>query len=521
MRSPVCPLFLTIAVYLAAGIVTASEPTSTLPDEVSEHIDAMLLAKMREHAVQPAPRANDAEFLRRVYLDLTGQVPQVSATRDFLADDTADKRSRLVDRLLLKPKTFDHLAEVWRNSMLPSNVSPQILENSNGLHAWLRRKFSDNLRYDRIVSDIVAATGTTDDGPALFFTALELEPKKLASATARIFLGLQLECAECHDHPFDDWKQEEFWGYAAFFARLPKADGMMRQSNLRLVDRPTGDVMLPETQQVVMPKFPGGRTVGADELGSRRQQLSIWMASPENPYVARAAVNRVWALLFGRGLVDPVDDLGKHNPASHPDLLQLLTDYFIDTEYDLRNLIRTLCATEAYQRTSQVDPASAPEPEWFAAMAVKVLTAEQLYDSLRNCLRQTPGDSNGVVPFNNAMPVDYRRLQFVSQMMGRVGSPTDYDRGLQQALRLMNGSETVGATDIAASPLLLSLNAPFFTDSQRMDILYLATLSRYPTESERQRISQFLQPDAVGDKQTAYADVLWALVNSAEFVLNH
>lgn len=516
-----------LSMFVAAmACITSAAPgwaeqreAEALRIEVCRQVDSLLLAKMNEGGVALAAISTDAEFLRRVYLDLAGQVPSVSNARDFLDKDEPDKRSQLIEDLLSNRKTFDHMAEVWRNAMLPSNTSPELLRNSSGLHAWLRKKFTDNLRYDRIVSDIVAATGADREGPALFFTALELEPKKIASATSRIFLGLQLDCAECHDHPFDEWKQEEFWGYAAFFARLPKNDGMMQPGNLRLVDRMDGEVMLPDTEQVVLPKFPGGRQVDADEPGTRRQQLSIWMASRENPYVARAAVNRVWALLFGRGLVDPVDDLGPHNPASHPELLELLTNYFIESGYDLKNLLSTLCATEAYQRTSQVDAAVVPAAELFAAMTVKVLSAEQMYDSLRNCLSQSPIAMEYGVP-NQAMQPDFRRLQFVSQMIGRPGNPTEYDRGLQQALRLMNGTETSGATNVEASPLLMSLDAPFLSDSQRLDILYLATLSRYPTESERERIEDFFgQGEEVAIK-TARADVLWALLNSVEFALN-
>jgi len=503
--------------------VVASSPIARGDHDVTSiqsQIDELLLARIGRAGESAAPLSDDAEFLRRVYLDLSGQVPSVSAARDFLDDEDQGKRAKLVDRLLSSPKTFDHLAEVWRNAMLPMNPSPQLLRNSSGFHAWLRKRFSDNLRYDRIVSDLIAANGTANDGPALFFTALELEPKKLASATSRIFLGLQLECAECHDHPFDDWKQEEFWGYAAFFARLPKSDGMMQNlSSLRLVDRADGEVTLPDSEQVVLPKFPGGRKVGTSEAGTRRQQLSIWMSSRENPYVARAAVNRVWALLFGRGLVDPVDDLGAHNPASHPELLELLTDYFIETDYDLRNLVRTLCGTHAYQRTSRVDASNVPSRDLFLAMAVKVLSAEQVYDSLRSTLSQT---TEAMQPelVNFAQGIDLRREQFIAQMMGRSASVEEYDRGLQQALRLMNGNEIEGATNIEQSPLLISLRAPFFTDTQRIDILYLATLSRYPSDAERQRTEEFLQ-DTEDSAEKSRADVLWALLNSAEFALNH
>ena len=486
-------------------------------DPIVQRIDLLLMQKMRDAGVEPVGQSDDAEFMRRLSLDLAGRIPTVAQAREFLDDEGTDKRAELIDRLLDSPATVNHLAEHWRNAMLPSNASPELFRNSAGLHNWLREQISNNMRYDRIVSDLIAATGTEQDGPALFFTALELEPKKVAAATARIFLGLQIECAECHDHPFDEWKQEDFWGYAAFFARLPQNDNMARSANFRLSDQSDGEVTLPDTEDVVSPKYPGGDPSSDAEFGSRRQRLSIWMASPDNPYLARAAVNRVWAKLFGYGLVNPVDDLGPHNPASHPELLEELTNYFIGSRYDLKNLLRVLCSTQAYSRTSQIDPANKPAPDQFAAMAVKVQSAEQLYDSLSRCLSQTEQEYS---PFPG-VSMDNRRQQFLTRMVSRTTDKTEYDRGLQQALLMMNGGDVSEATDLERSSLLSSLEAPFLEDDQRIEILYLATLTRYPTETEIARVRQYIGEGQSDDEQkAARADVLWALLNSAEFTMN-
>jgi len=490
-------------------------------DEIIRTIDDRLLAEMKEQNVEAAMEADDDEFLRRIWLDLAGGIPSVAEARDYLGDEDPNKRQELIERLLASPATVNHLAETWRSAMLPTGTDPNQFGNSAGLHNWLRKQFSDNMRYDRIVSDLIAATGSQDDGPALFYTALELEPKKVAAATARIFLGLQIECAECHDHPFDDWKQEEFWGYAAFFARLPQNNTMNMNAGLRLNDRSEGEVMLPDSEEVVLPKYPGGRAADPDERGTRRQQLSIWMASRENPYLARAAVNRVWAMLFGRGLVNPVDDLGPHNPASHPELLEDLTNYFVETDYDLKNLLRVLCSTDAYARTSKIDASAKPPAELFAAMAVKVQTAEQLYDSLSRCLTQNDGQE-----FRPGVFVNTGRQQFLTKMASRTLETTEYDRGLQQALMLMNGNETAQATNLGSSALLRSLEAPFLSDDQRIETLYLATLTRFPTDAEKRRIAEFMKSAAESDQPSeeeiklARANVLWALLNSAEFTMN-
>ena len=247
----------TILIVLAISCSCCAASTESRQAEMAARIDELLVAEMTAQGIGPVGAADDSEFLRRIYLDMAGGIPSVAETRDYLADGDPDKRLRLIDRLLVSPATVNHLAEQWRNAMLPLNATPELFRNSAGLHNWLRKQFSDNMRYDRIVSDLIAATGTEQDGPALFFTALELEPKKIAAATSRIFLGLQIECAECHDHPFDEWTQRDFWGYAAFFARVPKNDTMVRSPRFRLADRPSGEVTLPDSEQVVHPKYPG------------------------------------------------------------------------------------------------------------------------------------------------------------------------------------------------------------------------------------------------------------------------
>ncbi len=273
--------------------------------------------------------------------------------------------------------------------MLPAEFDPAQLGQVAGLQSWLRQQFVRDLRYDRLVAEFLSSTGDQQTGPALFYRSLEAKPEKLAAATSRIFLGLQIRCAECHDHPFDHWTQRDFWGYAAFFAQL-QPDTSMRGDTYRLVDLPSGEVTLPATTEVVAPRYPAGDRPTVEGRGTRRRQLSIWMASRDNPYLAPAAVNRVWEQLFGRGLVHPVDDLGPHNPASHPELFAELAAYFVEQAFDLQTLYRMLTNTDAYQRTSDLDGPET-DPPLYARMAVKRLTAEQLFDSLHRSLNRGGG----------------------------------------------------------------------------------------------------------------------------------
>ncbi len=520
-------LLLSLAAILLGNIPAVADDVETPASQeglsrsqMIARIDEQINERLIAANISPAPIADDAEFLRRVYLDLTGAIPRVAEVRDFLADERPDKRAKLIDKLLDSPAHATHLANTWRNIMLPGGLNIEQINNVVGVQNWLRTRFVDNLRYDNMVSELLVATAGDDVGPALYYTSLDLAPEKLASSTARIFLGLQIECAECHDHPFDKWKQKDFWGYAAFFARLERPTDANPGMRVRLVDLETGEVKLPKTEEIIPPKFPGGASPDAGEAGSRRVQLAIWMASRDNPYLPRAGVNRVWAQLFGRGLVEPVDDLGPHNVPSHPQLFDELTAYFVDTGFDLRELYRTLANTHAYQRTSQWTGDKPVSPEFFAHAAVKTLTAEQLYDSLNRVLARKPQSMFPGQPAGTPL-LDPQRQAFIAKMQSQARSPLDYQAGILQALTQMNGTDMAEATDPQRSPLVGALEAPFFADPDRVSALFLATLSRPPREDEQQTFLAHLGKFSVSEKQKALGDVLWALLNSAEFSLNH
>lgn len=487
--------------------------------DFSRRIDELLEKRLAEEGFVAAPVADDTEFLRRLSLDLVGVIPRVGEVREFLDDSDPDKRRRVIDQMLLSPRHATHLANTWRQIMLPGNVDLEDLQSVAGVQNWLRRSFAENLRYDRIVSDFLVATGGGDTGPALYYTSQELKPEKLAASTARIFLGLHLECAQCHKHPFDKWSQEDFWGYAAFFAQLEQGNGMMPGA-VQLVDKNEGDVTLPDSETPVPPRYPDGRAAYQSQGGSRRVQLAIWMASRDNPYLARAVVNRVWAHLFGRGLVEPVDDISEQNPPSHPELFQELTDYFIASGFDLRELFRVLANTKAYQRTSRNSADQAIPGELFGTMAIKTLTAEQLYDCLDRALMQQP-DGAPFIPQARGV-FDPRRLAFAAQMQMRGETATDYQAGVLQALTLLNGTQTDAASNLESSALLAGLDTPLFSDDERVETLFLATLGRAPTPTERSKFADYVSGGGSdGNAREALSDVLWALLNSAEFSLNH
>lgn len=508
--------------WLCLPLLAAQAETPRDAAAMTRRVDQLLNARLEQEKVAPVESASDAEFLRRATIDLTGRTPRVSDVRAFLADSRPDRRAIVIDALLAKPTHATHLAHTWRRSLLPDSADVTRFGGERVFETWLRQQFVDNRPYDRLARELLLAKGSADQGPALFYIALENKPEELAAATSRALLGVQIQCAQCHDHPHDKWKQDDFWGYAAFFARLQRLDNAVPGAAVMVVDNATGEVVHPERQMPVPPRFLASDTTIEDTMLTRREALAAWLTAKENPYFAKATVNRVWALLFGRGLVEPVDDLGDHNPPSHPELMQALADYFVATDYDVRGLMSVLANTDAYQRTSKLRPGETEsKPELFARMAVKSLTAEQLYDSLQvaTARRELP---RTMMPDVGIPGLDPARAEFLDKFRSASGSAVEYQAGIPQSLTLMNGQLIAQATDVESSDLLRALQAPFMDDDQRIETLFLAVLSRPPHKAEQSKFTAYLESRLTdAERRSALSDMLWALLNTAEFTLNH
>ena len=493
-------------------------------------VDARLAAAWASAGIRPARRADDAEFLRRAALDLVGRIPTASEARDFLDDPSPGKRAALVDRLLDSPAHAARAALTWRQLLLPETgtAAPGA---AGGLDAWLARKVAEGAGYDRVVREILGAklggrdadamglnlgmgTGDAGPSPAAFYAAKGGKPEVLAADSARAFLGVRLECAQCHDHPFAKWKREEFWGYAAFFANVPRQadpddpDAAPAARPRRKDDGPRRELAIPGTSKVVAAAHLDRAEPNWRPRADPREALAEWVTGPANPFFARAAANRAWARCFGVGLVDPVDDL---DAATDPALGAILDEVAADFRahgYDLKYLARALLATEAYGRTSAAEPGESAAPPLFARMPVRGLSPGQFLDSLAQA---TGADVEAV------------RAPFLALFADRDEPPTEAQTSILQALTLMNGGFVANATDPRTGNLVGAVaDAPYLDTAGRVEVLYLDTLTRRPTPAESARVVAFVDrhPDDAG-RARALGDAFWALLNGPEFRINH
>ena len=495
-------------------------------------IDQELASRWDAQGVVPAEPASDAEFLRRVYLDLAGRIPSVAEARDFLEDQSPERRQQLVDHLLDGPAFTSHFARTWRAVLLPeADNNLQIRFVSLVFESWMRKRLREGLAYDALVRELLTIPlpddqqnarnpfAGDDAGPIGFYFAKEGKPENLAASTARALLGMRLECAQCHDHPFAHWKQDQFWQLAGFFAGIERQQPDQPFSPLKEVAA-KHELTVPDTQRTVSATFLDGTTPEWTEGASARVKLAEWITARSNPLFSRALANRLWAHFFGIGLVDPLDDLDESNLPSHPALLALLSSEFAAHDFRFEHLIRAITASRAYQLTSQTTHDSQRDPRRFAAMPVRGLSAEQLFDSLALAVgyRDPAGDA-GVFVFGYNSP----RATFLETFANQRDRPIEYHTSIIQAMALMNGQVVADATAVPRSWTLGAVaRYPGFDNRARIEALYLATLSRLPRDEELARLDPYLASG--GPRQNAedaLGDILWALLNSSEFLFNH
>ena len=481
-------------------------------------IDQHLDAKLSEAKVSPAPRADDAEFLRRAYLDIAGVIPPAEEAKRFLDDADPAKRARLIDGLLASDSYGRRFADVWMALLIPTDSDNRFIDRKP-FDKWLVEGFNANKPWDQFARELVTAAGDQEKTPAVTFFLTNRSVDKLTDAVTQHLLGVQLGCAQCHNHPFTDWKQTEYWGMAAAFSKVqpekpgnPAKGGNTNPAVRELGGRSRAKDFFPEGAKTVPVRFLGAEADSAVKASEPyRPALADWMTKADNPFLARAVVNRTWFHLFGRGFVHPVDDMHADNPASHPELLDELSRQFVAGGFDLKQLVRGITNSQAYQRTSK-PAADKPDPKLFARQAVKVMAPEMLFDSLTRVTGFVPPADGRAKAMNLPKGVSFSpRDRFVAFFLAgaETSNPVEYDAGIPQALKLMNNRPLTGGPGAAMKYI-----KPLEPVGKNVESLYLATLSRRPTAAEVERVRKLL---ATGQPLERYGDLLWVLLNSSEF----
>jgi hypothetical protein len=539
-----------ILLCLAAGAVDTRADGQDRP--LREVIDAEIAAAWERQKLTPALPADDAEFLRRVYLDLVGVIPTYDETAAFLADSATDKRQRLIDRLLDDPRYAQHQADLWDQILFGRHPPGYDTDKRDGIQRWLRDQFADNRPYDVWVRELLKAEGNSvEQGPPLYYAQYRNQPEDLSEVVTQTFLGIQLQCARCHDHPFEDWTQLDFYGMAAFFARLQIVEAG-KKDNLTMwavAEKSTGDILFtgPAKDQEpgrkgepVKPKFLLGEPLAEPPLPegfkepkiesnqpppaplfSRKNALAEWIARPDNPYFTRAIANRLWAQYFGRGLVHPVDNMSPANQPSHPALLDALAKWLVEHRYELKAYIRELVSSKTYQLSSAGGTSgdASALPNWFEHARMRPLSAEELVESWRvatgfDATEKQDGDGKKKQSRFHPLTRDYV-IQFFGQPTTGTG---DFQGGLAEHLYLNNG-ELPRLFTSQPGTLLHALSRSDVPWEARVERLFLQTLNRPPSEDERQRFVELLSAEK--DPSERLRDAVWAMMTCSEFRFNH
>lgn len=512
-----------VAVFQA--IVPHGTPLAEIPGFTPlNYIDELTAQKWQQLGLLPSPLTSDAEFLRRSTIDLCGRLPTVEEARAFLDETSPDKRERLVDRLLDSPDYPAYFAMRWGTILRNSRLAGAD-QAAYAFHNWIKDMLARNRPYDEFVRGVVAASGEWQEAPAInwYWQMRDDQLHQVTADTAQVFLGLRLQCARCHHHPYERWSQEDYYGLAGFFTRLGRK-GFGQPPPYFASATPTTGERNPLTGQVPEPKYLDGEYAKFTPEDDPRHALVDWMAQPGNPFFARVLVNRLWGHFFGRGLVDEVDDLRESNPASNPVLLDALARDFIEHRFDVKHMIRLMVTSRVYQLSSEPMDANRHDRQNFARFYARRMIAEVLHDGIDQvCGVKTR--FGGIS--TSARAVDLPHEGFGSYFLDTFDRPRrvtgcECERSsgatLAQVLWLANSDEMENklANGEGRIAKLLAANQPI---AEIIGELYLAAYARRPGEPEAATAVSYI--DGQQDKRQALEDLLWTIVNSKEFMFNH
>ena len=517
----------TLGKAVVARIEVVAEPPMKDYPEIprSTFIDEFAFSKLRRLNIIPSRLTSDQEFLRRVYLDTVGVLPTIEETEEFLASNDPQRRSKLIDHLLERPE----FAELWATKfcdLFRVGFIDQGLKGGRLFYHWIRKAIREDKPYDEFATELITATGNLWFNPTanFYYITEDSEPENLATNVSQVFLGVRLECSRCHNHPWERWKQDDFWGFAAFFARMAEKDTYGGdETEVFLKDH--GEVVHPKTKKPVKPKYLDGptETEGPDE--DIREKLAAWITSPENPWFARNIVNRLWKHYLGRGIVEPVDDFRVTNPPTNEALLDALAKDFVDHGYSLHHAARLILNSRVYQLSTEPNDTNRTDNLNYSRYYVKRLMAEQLVDAVSQ-VTGVAEEYRDHVPGTRAMTIAAGAPSYFLETFGRLKerdkiAERETQTNIAQTMHLISGDTIHDKVTAEGGTLDRWLADASMSDAEIVRRLFLVSLVRSPTEPELSLALPPVRSESPTARRQAFEDTLWAILNSKEFLFNH
>jgi hypothetical protein len=505
---------------------------------VHNYLDDLVFAKLKTMGMPPSEPCDDATFIRRVSVDIAGRLPSLDETNRFLADTDPAKRDKLIDRLLASPGYADYFANKWSALLRNKRVKPQDAPMNFAFYDWIRESLRKNKPYNEFVRDILTATGEPEENPPVAWYHQVKEPQQELEDTAQLFLGMRMQCAQCHHHPFEKWSQNDYYSFAAFFSQVGRKQLANREEEMIF---PRQGLATAINKKTKLPVKPAALITGPLDIPAEadpRAALAGWMSDRSNPFFARTVVNRYWKHFFNRGIVEPEDDMRETNPPSNPELLDALAQHFIDSGFDLKALIRDITHSQTYQLSAVPNNYNKADRQNFSRYYPKRLTAEVLFDAI-NSVTRTDSNFAGMPAGTLAVSLPDNSFNASSYFLTVFGRPESssacecertQEASLAQALHLLNAKDIQDklASDSGAPA---KLAADPRGDDDKLRELYLAAYSRAPEPGELSLAKAYLdkprkgpdgQPlDPAKSKRLGYEDVVWAILNTKEFLFNH
>lgn len=524
-----------VATYRAT--IPLGAPVENLPAP-RNFIDELVFAKLKQIGMPPSPVCDDATFLRRVTLDLAGRLPTLEEARSFAASREPDKRDRLIESLLTGADCADYFANKWAALLRNKREDKRDITANFAFHSWVRDSLLANKPYDGMVRELLAATGDVLENPPVAWYRRVKEPQQQLEDVAQLFLGVRMQCAQCHHHPFEKWSQQDYYGFGAFFSQVGRKPTAIKGEEIIYHKRGEAQMVNKKTRQPVKPAGLGSAVLDIPADDDPRLNLAAWMSDKSNPFFAKSLVNRYWKHFFNRGLVEPEDDMRETNPPANPELLDALAKYFVESGYDLRAVMRAIVQSRTYQLSALPNEHNAVDRQNFSRYYPKRLTAEALFDAVnqitgaRSAFAGLPAGTRAVTLPDNS----YNQGSYFLTVFGRPegSSACECERtqeaSLAQSLHLLNAQDIqqkLTAGDGRAASLAKEEKA----EPEKLRDLYLAAFSREPRADEiklaeahlaKPRVDADGKPlDSQAARRQGYEDILWAIINTKEFLFNH